>query len=77
MTYLYHFTASALEGFAICCMLGILKGKYWNIAKILSMIVILAGVATILDKFEIEINLGINLLLISILIKILFKSKVL
>ncbi len=76
MTYLYHFTASALEGFAICCILSILRESYWDIKKIVPIVIILAGSATILDEWNIEINIGINLVMIAALIKIFYRRKI-
>lgn len=76
MTYIYHFTASGLEGFSICCILSILRESYWDMRKIVPIVVILAGSATILDEWNIEINVGINLMMISALIKIFYRRKV-
>ena len=76
MTYIYHFTASGLEGFSICCILSILRESYWDIRKIVPIVIILAGSATILDEWNIEINVGINLMMIAALIKIFYRRKV-
>ena len=76
MTYIYHFTASGLEGFSICCILSVLRESYWDMRKIVPIVVILAGSATILDEWNIEINVGINLMMISALIKIFYRRKV-
>lgn len=76
MTYIYHFTASGLEGFSICCILSILRESYWDMRKIIPIVVILAGSATLLDEWNIEINVGINLMMISALIKIFYRRKV-
>lgn len=77
MTYLYHFTASALEVFTACCVLCILRSSYWKITKLICIILIAAGVTTILDHYEIEINIGLNLLLLILLVIAFYRQKML
>lgn len=76
MTYIYHFTASGLEVFTICCMLSILRQNYWNIKKIISITIILSLITTLLDEWEIDINIGGNLLLSAVMIKLFYHYKV-
>lgn len=74
--YWYNFAASVLEIFAICCLLSILREMYWNLIKILVIVIILAGISTILDFFNIEINMGINIFLMVVLIKVAYRNSI-
>lgn len=77
MNYLYHFAASGLEVFAAGCVLCILREQYWNILKLVSITLISAGITTFLDVWKIEINIGINLLLLAVLVFLFYRSKIL
>lgn len=77
MTYIYHFTASGLEVFSACCMLCILREQYWNPIKLVGITIISAGVTTALDAWNIEINIGINLLLLVILFFLFYRQRLL
>lgn len=57
----------------MCCILGILREQYWDMRKILGMTVSLAAITTGLDAVEIEMNVGINIVMVILLIKLLYR----
>ncbi len=75
MVYFYDFLASGLEVFSMCCVLGILREQYWDMRKILGMAVSLAAITTGLDAVEIEANVGINIVMVILLIKLLYRTS--
>lgn len=77
MVYFYNFAASSIEGFIICCVLCILRRDYWDLKKIAVIIFALAAMAMLLDKLQIEMNMGFNVLLDAALIKLLYHRKIL
>lgn len=77
MTYIFQFLSSSLEAFSICCVLSLLRKEYWQPVKILIMMGVVAEVTALLDKAEVDINLGINILLIVVILKLLYNVKVL
>lgn len=73
MALMFHFTESAIEMFSVCCLLGILRGDCWGSAwKTAVIVAAIAGVTTLLDRCGIEMNLGFNVLLPTILFCILY-----
>lgn len=77
MTYMFHFLFSSLEAFSICCVLSLLRKEYWRPVKILVMMGSVAGVALLLDIVEVDINVGLNIILLTVVLKLLYNIKIL
>lgn len=59
----------------MCCVLGILRERYWDMRKILGMAVSLAAITAGLDAAGIEANLGINIALVITALKLLYRNE--